>query len=80
MADVVVSEVLDRLHYGGRIPEQIGAAGLAIRQEAFLSDLNIEPVHGNVQPGGQLGGAEQGGIVGPAVALRIPMMSAGHSD
>src|SRR3954447_22060208 len=65
MADGVVSQVLDAVDDRGRILEQVRAAGLPIHEEALLPDLNVKPLHRDVE----LGGAEQAGIVVPAGAL-----------
>ena len=70
MADGVVSQVPDTVDDGSRILEQVRAAGLSIHEEALLPDLDVEPVHRNVELGGQLRGAEETGIVVPAGALR----------
>lgn len=52
VADGVVSEVADRIHYGRRISEQVGSGRLTIDQEALLPDLHIKPVYRDIQPGG----------------------------
>src|SRR3954463_14768694 len=69
MADGVVSQVPDAVDDGSRIFEQVRAAGLPIHKEALLPDLDVKPLHRDVEPGGQLRDAEQAGIVVPAGAL-----------
>ena len=55
----VVSKVSNSVKNGWCIREEIGAAGLAINQQTLGSDLNIEPVHWNLEPLGQFGWAEE---------------------
>src|SRR4051794_17682680 len=69
MADGVVPQVPDAVDDGGRILEQVRAAGLPIHEEALLPDLDVKPLHRDVEPGGQLRGTEQAGIVVPAGTL-----------
>src|SRR3954451_21989827 len=69
MADGVVSQVPDAVNDGSRILEQVRAAGLLIHEEALLPDLDVKPFHRDVELGGQLGDAEEAGIVVPAGAL-----------
>jgi hypothetical protein len=56
--DGVVSQVADGFDYGRSIPEQVGAVRLAIHQEPFLPDLNVDPVHRDIQFSGYFRGAE----------------------
>ena len=69
--DGVISQVADGIDDEGGIPEQVGTVGLAIHQEPLLPDLDVEPVHRNVQLGGDFRGGEKAGIVVPAGALRV---------
>lgn len=69
VADSVVAEVADSIDYGRGVLEQIGSGRLTVDQEALLSDLHIDPIDGDVQPCGQLCGAQRSGLVGPSVAL-----------
>src|SRR3954452_12816533 len=69
MADGVVSQVPDAVDDGSRILEQVRAAGLLIHEEALLPDLDVKPLHRDVELGGQLRDAEEAGIVVPAGAL-----------
>ena len=68
--DGVVSQVADRIDDDGSVSEQVGAVGLAIHEKPFLPDLDVEPVHRDVQRGGHFHGAEEAGIVVPAGPLR----------
>jgi hypothetical protein len=49
--------------------EEISSGGLTVDQEALLPDLDIEPVDRNVQLGGQFGGADYAGVMGPTITL-----------
>src|SRR4051794_3277412 len=69
MADGVVSQVPDAVDDGSRILEQVRAAGLLIHEEALLPDLDVKPLHRDVELGGQLRDAEEAGIVVPAGVL-----------
>src|SRR3954452_5755920 len=69
MADGVVSQVPDAVDDGSRILEQVRAAGPSIDEEALLPDLDVEPLHRDVELGGQLRDAEEAGIVVPAGTL-----------
>jgi hypothetical protein len=62
MADGVVSQVPDAVDDAGRILEQVRAAGLPIHEEALLPDLDVKPLHRDVELGGQLRGAEEAGL------------------
>ena len=66
MADGVVSQVPNAVNNGSRILEQVRAAGLSIDEEALLPDLDVKPLHRDVELGGQLRDAEEAGIVVPA--------------
>lgn len=70
----VVSQVADGVDDERGIAEQVGAVGLAIHEKPFLPDLDVEPVHWDVQRGGHFRGAEEAGIVVPAGPLH------GHFD
>ncbi len=54
MANIVIAQSANRLDDAGRIRKQMRAARLAIDQKAALSDLDVEPVHRDVQPAGKL--------------------------
>src|SRR3954451_10978900 len=69
MIDGMVSQVSDAVNDGRRILEQVRAAGLSIHEEALLPDLDVKPLHRDVEFGGQLRDAEEAGIVVPAGAL-----------
>jgi hypothetical protein len=56
--DSVVAQASNSVEEVRGIPEQMDAAGLPIDQEPLLPDLHVEPVHGDVQSGGKLGGGE----------------------
>jgi hypothetical protein len=62
MADGMVSQVPDAVDDGRRIVEQVCAARLSIQEEALLPDLGVEPIHRDVEPGGQFGGANFAGF------------------
>src|SRR3954463_10958902 len=62
-------QVPDAVDDGSRILEQVRAAGLLIHEEALLPDLDVKPLHRDVELGGQLRDAEEAGIVVPAGAL-----------
>jgi len=50
MVDGMVSQVPDAVDDGGRILEHVRAAGLPIHQEALLPDLEVEPLHRDIEP------------------------------
>ncbi len=72
--DGVVAEVPNRVNHGRSISEQVGSGRLTVDQEALPPDLHIDPINGNVQPRGQLRGAQPSRLVGPSAAL------GGHPD
>ena len=69
MIDVVIAQFANGFDDVGRVREQMCAAGLAIDQKASLSDLDIEPVHRDVQSASKLLSAEDIGWVLPACSL-----------
>src|SRR3954465_10280528 len=69
MADGVVSQVPDAVDGGSRILEQVRAAGFLIHEEALLPDLDVKPLHRDIELSGQLRDAEEAGSVVPAGAL-----------
>ena len=56
--DRVVAQASNGVEDSRGVLEEVGPAGLLIHQKSLLPDLNIEPIHGDVQSGGQLGRAE----------------------
>ena len=75
--DGVVPQVSDGINYGRSVLEEVRAARLPIDQEALFPDLHVDPVYGNIQPGGQFWDAEQVGVMGPPVArLAVTLMPA----
>ena len=66
--DGVVAQVSDCVENGRGVLEEVGSAGLSIDEQALLPDLHIDPVHGDIQPGGQLRRAEQARVMGPSGA------------
>lgn len=58
MVEVVVAEFLDRFDHTRCIREQMCAVGLVIDQEPPLPDLNIKPVHRDIQRISEFLGAE----------------------
>lgn len=70
LADGVVSKSTDRLDDRSGVLEQVCPGRLLIDKEALPSNLHVNPIDGNIEPGGQLYGAEQGRFVGPPGALR----------
>jgi hypothetical protein len=80
LANRVVAQVPDLVEDGRGVLEEIGPAGLLIYQESILPDLHIKPVHGDVQPAGQLGCAERVGIVGPPAAWLAHLDPGGVPD
>jgi hypothetical protein len=69
MAEMVIAQFANGFDDAGRVREQMRAARLAIDQKASLSDLDVEPVHRDVQPAGKLLSAEDIGWVLPARSL-----------
>jgi hypothetical protein len=53
-ADRVLAQASNGVEDGRGVLEEIGAAGPLIHQKSLLPDLYIEPIHGDVQPAGQL--------------------------
>ena len=54
----VVAQISNGVKNGGGVLEEVGSAWLPIDQEPLLSDLHVEPIYGDVEPGGQFGCAE----------------------
>ena len=63
--DGVVPQVSDRIEDGRGVLEQVRSGGLLMDEEAFLPDLHVDPVHGDIQPGGDLRSAEQACVMRP---------------
>ena len=62
-----------------RVLEQICRARLLIDEEGVLSDLHVNPINGNIEPGGQLYPTEQSLFVRPSGTPRR-RFDAGLSD
>src|SRR5688500_12389240 len=69
MGEIVIAQFANRLDDAGRVREQMRATGLAIDQKPSLSDLDVEPVHRDVEPASKLLSAEVIGWVLPARSL-----------
>jgi hypothetical protein len=69
LVEVVISEFSDRLDQTRRIHEPMRAVSLAIDYEVPLPDLNVKPVHRNVQRTGEFLSAEEVGWVPPPGSL-----------
>ena len=54
LVEFVVAEFSDGLDHAWRVREQVRAGSVAIDQKAPLPDLNIEPIHRNIQLNGEL--------------------------
>jgi len=72
--DGVVPQVSDCIEDGSGVLEQVSSSRLSIDEQALLPDLHIDPVHRDIQPGGELWSAEQGYLMGP------PGARLGHPD
>jgi hypothetical protein len=59
MIELVIAEFSNSFDHARRVGEQVRAGRVTIDQEAPLPDLNVEPVHGNVQYAGEFLSAEQ---------------------
>ena len=66
---LVIAQLADGLDDGWRVREQVCAGAMAIDQKTPLSDLYVEPVHGDAQHAGELLGAEQVGCMPPPRSL-----------
>lgn len=55
MVDRMVPQAANAFADAFGIVEEIGPIGLAVHDEALLSDLHVDPVYGNAQLGRQLG-------------------------
>jgi hypothetical protein len=63
MAEMVIAQLANGFDDAGRVCEQMRAAGLAIDQKPSVSNLDVEPVHRDVQSAGKLLSAEDIGWV-----------------
>src|SRR5690625_103736 len=70
LADGVVAELADGIGDCGGVSHQARAARLTTDQEVPLPDLHVDPVDRVLQPGCQLYGAVQMGVMCPPVSLR----------
>ena len=61
MIELVIAEFSNSLNHARRVGEQVRAGRMTIDQKAPLPDLNVQPVHGNVQYAGKLLCTEQVG-------------------
>ena len=50
----VFAQVPDRLEDDGNVLEEITSSRLLIDEKAFLPDLHVDPVHGDLKSGGKL--------------------------
>jgi hypothetical protein len=55
--DCVFAQATNSVKDGRSVLEEICSAGLPIDQESLLPDLHVDPVHGDIQPGGEFGRA-----------------------
>ena len=78
--DGVVPQVSDGVENGRGVLEEVSSAGLPIDQKPLLPDLHIDPVHGDAQPGGQLGRAERARVMGPSAARLAHRDAGGAPD
>ena len=76
----VVAQASNGVKDGGGVLEEGGSAWLPIDQEPLLSDLHVEPIYGDVQPGGQFGCAEGAGFMVPSFAGRAPLDAGDMTD
>ena len=76
----VVAQVSNGVKDGGGVLEEVGSAWLPIDQEPLLSDLHVEPIYGDVQPGGQFGCAEGAGFMVPSLAGRAHLDAGDVTD
>ena len=76
----VVAQASNGVKDGGGVLEEVGSAWLPIDQEPLLSDLHVEPIYGDVQPGGQFGCAEGAGFMVPSFAGRAPLDAGDMTD
>ena len=67
--DGVVSQASDRIENEWCVLEEVSSSRLLIDEEALLPDLHVDPVHRDIQPGGDLRSAEQACVMGPSAAL-----------
>jgi hypothetical protein len=63
--DGTTAQVSDHIEDGRCVLEEISSGGLLIDEEAFLPDLHVDPIYGDIQPGGDLGSAEQACVMRP---------------
>jgi len=63
--DGVVPEVSDCIEDDSSVLEEVSSSRLSIDEQALLPDLHIDPIHGDIQPDGELRRAEQACLMGP---------------
>ena len=69
MIELVVAKFPGGLDHARRVREQVCAGRVAINQKTSVSDLNVEPVHRDVQYTGKFLCAEQVGEAPPSRSL-----------
>ena len=63
--DGAVPQVSDCIEDDSSVLEEVCSSRLSIDEQVLLPDLHIDPIHGDIQPDGELRRAEQACLMGP---------------